>query len=58
VEHYLAPRFAIDGIEVVMDVFNLATLPVDRLGSPVASLADEESHAKLTRALDERVSQA
>ncbi len=58
VEHCLAPRFTIDGIEVVMDVFNLATLPVDRLGSPVASLADEESRARLTRALDELVRQA
>ena len=57
-EHYLAPRFTIDGIEVVLDVFNLATLPVDRLGPPIASLADEESRAKLIRALDELVSQA
>ncbi len=31
-EHYLAPRFMIEGTLVVMDVFNLATLPVERLG--------------------------
>jgi toxin CcdB len=58
VEHYIAPRFSIHGLEVVMDVFNLATLPVNCLGTPVASLADEKSRAKLMRALDEFVSQA
>jgi toxin CcdB len=57
-EHYLAPRFTIHGTEVVMDVFNLATIPADRLGTPVASLADEESRSKLIRALDEFLSQA
>jgi hypothetical protein len=31
-EHCLAPRFNIHGVEVVMDVFNLATLPANRLG--------------------------
>ena len=58
VEHYLAPRFIIHGVEVVMDVFNLATLPVNRMGTPVASLADEESRVKLMRALDDFLSQA
>jgi toxin CcdB len=57
-EHYLAPRFTVLGTEVVMDVFNLATIPADRLGASVASLADEESRSKLTRALDEFLSQA
>ena len=57
-EHYLAPRFTVEGIEVVMDVFNLATLPTERLGPPIATLADEDSRAKLVRALDEVVSQA
>ncbi len=57
-EHYLAPRFTVDGLEVVMDVFNLATLPADRVGMRVASLADEESRSKLMRALDEFLSQA
>ena len=58
VEHYLAPHFLIHGVEVVLDVFNLATLPANKLGMPVASLADEESRAKLIRALDEFLSQA
>ncbi|WP_428395340.1 CcdB family protein [Lichenicoccus sp.] len=57
-EHHLAPRFTIDGAEVILDVFNLATLPADRLGRLVVSLADEESRAKLIRALDAFISQA
>ncbi len=57
-EHYLAPRFTVEGIEVVMDVFNLATLPTERLGPPVATLGDEDSRAKLMRAMDELISQA
>ena len=57
-EHYLAPRFAINGTKVVMDMFNLATLPADRLGAPVASLADEVSRSRFIRVLDEFVSRA
>lgn len=57
-EHYLAPRFVVDGIEVVLDVFNLVTIPADRLGRSVGSLADEESRLKLIRAIDELISQA
>jgi toxin CcdB len=57
-EHYLAPRFAVMGEEVMLDVFNLATLPAERLGQPVASLGDEEARTRLTRALDELLSQA
>ncbi len=55
--HALAPRFIVEGSEVVMDVFNLTTLFADRLGAPVASLRDDDSRAKLIRALDELVSQ-
>ena len=54
--HYLAPWFTVAGQDVVLDVFNLATLPVPRLGVAVASLADEESRGKLVRALDEFLS--
>ena len=57
-EHYLAPRFVVHGIEVILDVFNLATLPADQLDRSVSSLADEESRVKLIRALDELISQA
>ena len=56
--HWLAPSFSVAGQEVVLDVFNLATVSVSHLGAPVASLADEDSRTKLTRALDEFLSQA
>jgi toxin CcdB len=56
--HALAPRFMVEGSEVVLDVFNLATVLADRLSAPVASLRDDVSRAKLIRALDELVSQA
>jgi hypothetical protein len=48
----------VEGSEVVLDVFNLATVLADRLSAPVASLRDDVSRAKLIRALDELVSQA
>lgn len=57
-EHYLSPHFTIAGQEVVIDILNLATVPAARLGALVGSLADDESRAKLTRALDELVTQA
>lgn len=56
--HYLAPDFLIDGQEVVLDVFNLATILAGRLGAPVASLADDASRTRLIRALDELISTA
>jgi toxin CcdB len=56
--HALAPRFIVKGSEVAMDVFNLATVFADRLGTPVASLRDDESKAKLIQGFDELVSQA
>ena len=56
-EHWLAPRFVVEGVEVVMDVFNLATLPVERLGPSVGTLAGEDARARLMRALDEFISQ-
>lgn len=56
--HYLAPRFIVDGTAVVLDVFNLATIPADRLGPPAASLADDESRTKLMRVMDEFLSTA
>jgi hypothetical protein len=35
--HYLTPHFTVAGL-VVLDVFNLATLPANRLGTPIATL--------------------
>ena len=55
--HYLAPHFTVAGFELVLDVFNLATLPANRLGEAVASLGDEESRSKIIRAIDELISQ-
>lgn len=55
--HYLAPHFTVEGLELVLDVFNLTTLPASRLGPPIAALADEESRAKIIRAIDELISQ-
>jgi toxin CcdB len=55
--HYLAPHFTVAGLELVLDVFNLATLPASRLGAPVAALDDEESRSKIIRAIDELISQ-
>ena len=57
-EHYLAPRFTVMGEEVMLDVFNLATLPAERLGKSIASLGDEDTRARVVRALDELISQA
>jgi toxin CcdB len=56
-EGCLAPRFFVAGQEVFMDVFNVATVLADRLGKPVASLSDEDSRAKLIRAIDEFIRQ-
>ena len=57
-EHYLTPRFMVAGDQVMLDVFNLATVPAERLGPPVTALVDDDARAKLIRALDELVSQA
>jgi toxin CcdB len=55
--HYLAPHFTVAGQEVVLDVFNLSTIPANLLGAPVAALADEDSRSKIIRAIDELISQ-
>ncbi len=57
-EHYLAPRFVVAGKEVILDVFNLTTILVDRLGGKIATLDDDQSRLKLVGALDELLSQA
>jgi len=55
--HYVAPHFTVSGQEVVLDVFNLAAIPANRLGAPVAALADDDSRSKIFRAIDELISQ-
>lgn len=56
--HYLAPHFAIAGHDVVFDPFNIATVHVSRLVQLITSLTDDDSRAKLVRAMDELLSQA
>jgi toxin CcdB len=56
--HYIAPRFVVAGLDVVLDVFNLTTISADRLVHKVATLDDDQSRLKLVGALDELVSQA
>jgi len=56
-EHPLAPRFMVRGQEVMLDLFNLASVMASRLGEPVAELADDESRGRIQRALDEFLSQ-
>lgn len=53
-----APRFAVEGLEVMLDLLNMASIPVSRLGTPVTRLDDDQSRAKIQRALDELLSQA
>jgi toxin CcdB len=56
--HHLTPCFELQGQQLWLDIFNLATVPVVRLDHKVGSLADEDSRSKIIRALDELVSQA
>jgi toxin CcdB len=57
-EHWLTPRVTVAGRQFLANPFDIATLPLARLGAPVASLADEESAARLLRAIDEFISRA
>lgn len=57
-EHHLAPRFVVQGLVVVLSVFELVTLRTARLGPWITRLDDDPSRAKIQRALDELLSQA
>lgn len=57
-EHWLTPLVTVEGRQLVANPFDIATIPLARLGPPVASLADEESSARLLRAIDEFISRA
>jgi toxin CcdB len=54
----IAPRFTIDHQRVVLDVFQLQSVPRGVLGPPVASLADDDSALLIVDALDLLVSRA
>ena len=57
-EHCMAPLFRVEGRDVWLDVFNMATVPAGRLGAAVASLGADADRARIVRAIDELVSQA
>jgi toxin CcdB len=57
-ELYLAPRVTVLGRLVFLDVFNLATIPADRLGPAVAAIVRDEDRTAIIRAIDELLSQA
>ncbi|MBR0646676.1 CcdB family protein [Plastoroseomonas hellenica] len=52
--HYpeLAPRFRIEGQEVVLDPLQLQTVPREVLGPVVASLADDAVSGRIIAAID------
>jgi toxin CcdB len=54
----IAPRFDIEGQHVVLDVFQLQSVPRSVLGRPVASLADDDSALRIIDALDLLVTRA
>lgn len=50
------PSFVIEGISVVLHPLEIVSVPADRLGSPVASLADQGQ--QIIDALDELMTRA
>ena len=57
-EYHAAPEFIIEGMRVVLNLLNMASVSAARLGPVVAGLPDEISRMKIQRALDEFLSQA
>ncbi|ONG54063.1 CcdB cytotoxin-like protein [Pseudoroseomonas deserti] len=57
-EHWLTPRLTVAGRRLVANPFDLATVPLARLGAPVGRIEDEADRAALLRAVDELLSQA
>ena len=57
-EYHAAPEFIIEGRRVVLNLLNMASVSVARLGPAVAELPDEIDRMKVQRALDEFLSQA
>lgn len=48
----LAPRFRIEGQEVVLDPLQLQTVPREVLGPVIASLADDAASSRIIAAID------
>ncbi|WP_159997276.1 CcdB family protein [Roseomonas sp. 18066] len=57
-EHWLTPGLTVAGRRLLANPFDLATVPLARLGSPVGRIEDEADRAALLRAVDELLSQA
>lgn len=57
-DHWLTPLVLVEGRQLIANPFDIATIPLARLGAPIGTLADEDSRSRLLRALDELVSQA
>lgn len=55
---WLMPTIQVLDEVLVLDLFNLATLTLRQLGSPVASLTDENGRSRIGLALDAFLSQA
>ena len=55
-DSHFGPHFVIDGRAVVLDPLQIANIPRDALGDPVASLADEA--ARIVEAMDTLISTA
>ena len=56
-DHPLTPRLMVEGQEVFANPFDIATIPVGRLGPPMFVLAERDQD-KISRALDDLVSRA
>lgn len=54
----LSPSFTIDGRRVVRDPLLMQTVPRHSLGERVANLADDESSARIIKAIDVMLSRA
>lgn len=54
----IAPIFAIEGRRVVADALLMFSIPRDKLGPVVGSLADDESAMSIINAIDRAISRA
>ncbi|WP_419900240.1 CcdB family protein [Roseomonas sp. USHLN139] len=56
--HWLTPGLVFAGRRLIANPFELATVPLARLGAPLGRIEDEADRAALLRAVDELLSQA
>jgi toxin CcdB len=58
VHNEIAPRFRVEGRDVVLSPLQTFSIAVSRLGPPIASLADDASAARIIAAIDEVIATA